>query len=225
MTLWNLGTHMAICLGRQKYLWVLRRRANPDVCESSFTSISLKPPVVCANQTRHLKITYVRCHTKGKMCKKHGGWHFQAIRLTCETKGREHWQLRGHGLVEYKSESNNILWTYFRKVSFFWPYENRACAFHSSLWIIFISHRPKLLDCHYFASHFQERKREIMSVLPQEMAESAWGRESNLLFPDIHCLKVIRINNHSNLFSASQLLPFPSCQLHKLQFEFNPSKN
>lgn len=137
------------------------------------------------------------------------------------TKGREHWQLRGHGLVEY----NNIFLTSFRKFSFFWPYENCACAFPSSLWFILISHRTKFPDSHYFASHFQERKREITTVLPQEMAESARGRESNLLFPDIHCLKVIRINNHSNLFSASQLLPFPSCQLHKLQFEFNPSKN
>lgn len=137
------------------------------------------------------------------------------------TKGREHWQLRGHGLFEY----NNIFLTYFRKFSFFWPYENCACAFPSLLWFILISHRTKLPDSHYFASHSQERKREMISVLPQERAESARGRESNLLFPDIHCLKVIRINNHSNLFSASQLLLFPSCQLYKLQFEFNPSKN
>lgn len=31
------------------------------------------------------------------------------------TKGSEHWQLRGHRLVEYKSESNNILLTLFQK--------------------------------------------------------------------------------------------------------------
>lgn len=138
-----------------------------------------------------------------------------AWRAKPSPKGGSDPQLTVPPSLEYKSKSNNILLTYFRKFTFYWPDVNCHHVFY----------RPYGHDLSSSAmgQNYQtpitllpgfKKEREIMSVLPQEMASSARGRESNLLLPDIHCLKVVHINSHSNLFSASQLLPFPSCQLH-----------